>query len=166
MITRRAKIVAMWTCYDKKGSRFKIHYVDVNIIQTYITKEPKEKNLDRWLDERSYTIIKRMCEISCESLCDSCFCDEDSIDYTVTEKPTETGELEFVTAVPDNIIELVKHYLEKILESLEDISLFQDRIKTIEEEYKFKLEEFEPLKDLNDRIKDSLNDIKKEQQNL
>lgn len=93
MITRNATIRAIWTCEDKKGSTFKLHYVNVNIEQTYITKDPKEDDLLLWLDLRALPVIKKMCDRSCESLCDSCFCDDDSLDFILIEGPTQKVEI-------------------------------------------------------------------------
>lgn len=121
MITRKAKINATWTCEDKKNSRFKTHYVDVNIKQTYETKEPEEA-LNRWLDERSYTVIKKMCDRSCESLCDSCFCDELSIDYTIIESPTQEGEIE--VEIPQYILDRI----DKIRDYIEEADSYDEKL--------------------------------------
>lgn len=120
MITRKAKIIAIWTCEDKKNSRWKMHYVNVNITQTYETKRPKE-DLNRWLDERAYAVVKKMCERSCESLCDSCFCDYSSIDYSIIEGPTEEGKV-----IPSDILANIQVILRKIKENIDDVDYVQE----------------------------------------
>lgn len=97
MIIRHAKIEAIWTCEDDKNSKWKMHYVNVDIVQTYVNRWPtepfNEEGLLKWLDEKAYIVVKKMCERACESNCDSCYCDEDSVDFNIIEVPTQKGEI-------------------------------------------------------------------------
>ncbi len=119
------------------------------------------ESLTLWAERVAYDKTQEMGQESCSELSEEFSVCNIDIEVLSTEE-IDTEKVE----VPDNIIELIKHYLEKILESLDEISIFQDRINAVEQEYNFNLEDFEPLNELNKQIKKAINDVKKEQQNL
>lgn len=130
---RKVTIEAIWEC-DKAPLP---HSVPVEIEDTYDYK-PRRAILN-WVSNVATETVLIMCRRSCHELSDSVFCDENTVDYVVTDGPTEEGEEIEKEKPPKYIIDEME-YMQKLYKESEDVDeklALKEEIDALKERYDF-----------------------------